>query len=58
MPARNTSIRQHTGPITLVPGLQTGTDSQPAAAATGFASAWAPLVYLDDSDVGPAAGLG
>ena len=39
LPARNTSIRQHTGPITLVPGLQTGTDSQPGTAATGLASA-------------------
>jgi hypothetical protein len=51
LPARNTIIRQHTGPITLVPGLQTGTDSQPGAGATGFS--WAPLVWLTDADVGP-----
>jgi hypothetical protein len=56
LPARDTVIRQHTGPITLVPGLQTGTDSQPGAPATGLT--WSPLVFLTDSDVGPTAGLG
>jgi len=52
-PARNTRIRQHTGSITLA--TETGTDSQPGSAESLYE--WSPLLWLEDSDVGPFARL-
>jgi hypothetical protein len=52
-PARGTRIRQHTG--SLIMGFETQTDSQPAIAETLYT--WSPLIWLQDSNVGPLANL-
>lgn len=52
-PARGTRIRQHSGTISFE--LETQTDSQPGVAETLYT--WSPLIWLEDSDVGPFANL-
>ena len=61
-PARRTRIRQHSGSIDLsgtLPGTSNpshvNTDSQPGVAET--LHTWSPLIWLEDGDVGPFAGL-
>lgn len=49
--AKNTTVRQHTGTVSLVSGNHTGTDSQPEAAATG--KEWLSLWYGTIEYVGP-----
>lgn len=52
-PVRNLRIRQTTGSISYVNGWHTGGDYQPGQNETLYA--WAPLIWLTDSDVGPLA---
>jgi hypothetical protein len=51
LPARNTRIRQHAGPIAIVPELQVDTDSRPDEPEQGLS--WPEPVWLADRDVGP-----
>lgn len=53
VPARGTRIRQHSGSIEYE--LHAATDAQPGVAETLYA--WSPLIWLQDSDVGPFANL-
>jgi hypothetical protein len=52
VPARGTIVRQHSGSI--VYNLHTGSDVQ---AGTASSLSWSPLIWLEDSDVGPFADL-
>ncbi len=53
VPARGTRIRQHSGSIEYE--LHTATDAQPGVAESLYT--WSPLIWLQDSDVGPLANL-
>ena len=48
---RNTLIRRHVGPISLVPDGEIDTDSQPENATSPVV--WTPGRWLTDADVGP-----
>jgi hypothetical protein len=52
-PVRNLRIRQTAGSISYLNGWHTGGDYQPGQTETLYA--WAPLLWLTNSDVGPAA---